>query len=215
MTEEDRYVPAAGRQVFTRLYDPVMALTMREDTWRSQLYARVVVDLPPGGVLADIGSGTGTFCIELADLRREATIIAIDGDPESIGIAQRKPGSERVSWKEGLATKLPLESESVDAVSMSLLLHHLNSEGKHGALREAKRVLRPGGHLYVADWGRPDSVTFTGFLLLRTLDGFPNTREHAQGLVPVLIGKAGFDEMVIWRRLRTFWGSIELISAVA
>jgi hypothetical protein len=32
-----RYVPAAGRTAFTRLYDPAMALTMRERTWRPRL----------------------------------------------------------------------------------------------------------------------------------------------------------------------------------
>lgn len=213
MTDTDRYVPAAGRGAFTRLYDPVMALSMRESEWRGPFTERLGRDLPRDGVAADVGAGTGTFAIDLADGRRDAIVIAVDGDPESIGLAQGKPGSERVRWVKGLATKLPLPDESVDVVSMSLLLHHLSSDTKRQALAEARRILRSDGHLHVADWGRPDSVTFVGFQFLRLLDGFDNTREHAQGSIPKLIGSAGFRDAAVWRRLRTLWGSMEFIVA--
>ena len=36
MADSERYVPAAGRRAFTRLYDPVVALTMREATFRAR-----------------------------------------------------------------------------------------------------------------------------------------------------------------------------------
>ncbi len=209
----DRYVPAAGRGAFTRLYDPVMSLSMRESAWRTALVERISLDLPEGGVAADVGSGTGTFAIELADTRRDATVLGIDGDPESIAISKSKPGSERVRWDEGLATGLPLADDSVDVVSMSLLLHHLSPEAKALALVEAERVLRPGGRLHVADWGKPDAITFAGFQLLRVLDGLVNTRDHAQGEIPKLVGAAGFEDVSVWRTLRTVWGSMEFISA--
>ena len=38
----ERYVPAAGRRAFTRLYDTVVALTMREATFRGRLCAQVL-----------------------------------------------------------------------------------------------------------------------------------------------------------------------------
>lgn len=213
MSDTDRYVPAAGRAAFTRLYDPVMALSMRENSWRKPFSERLGRDLPEGGVVADIGAGTGTFAIDLANNRRDAIVIAVDGDPQSIGLAQGKPGSERVRWTEGLATKLPLPDASVDVVSMSLLLHHLSSDSKRQALAEAQRILRSDGYLHVADWGRPDSVTFAGFQFLRLLDGFANTTEHAQGSIAMLINSAGFEDATVWRRLRTFWGSMEFIVA--
>jgi ubiquinone/menaquinone biosynthesis C-methylase UbiE len=215
MTEKEPYIPAAGRFAFTRIYDPAMALTMREGTWRLALRQRVSADLPEAGVAVEVGSGTGTFPIQLAGRRRDVSVIAVDGDPESIDLAKRKTDSDRVRWVEGLATELPLEDKSADVVSMSLLLHHLGAYGKRGALLEARRVLRPGGRLHVADWGRPDAITFVGFQLLRLLDGFSNTRDHAHGLVPSLIDATGFGEVTAWRRVRTFWGSIELVSAVA
>ena len=41
------YVPAAGFRAFTRLYDPVPAVTMRERRFRGVLADRVTRDLPP------------------------------------------------------------------------------------------------------------------------------------------------------------------------
>ena len=206
-------MPAAGRGGFTRLYDPVMSLSMRESSWRRAMVERVDRDLPKGGTLVDVGSGTGTFSVEIAGSRLDATIVGIDGDLESISLAKAKSGSDRVRWIEGLATDIPLEDERVDVVSMSLLLHHLSPDTKVVAVAEAKRILRPGGHLHIADWGRPDPVTFAGFQLLRLLDGIANTRDHAEGKIPALITSAGFKEVSTWRRLRTVWGSMEFITA--
>ncbi len=211
--DDDRYVPAAGHSAFTRLYDPIMALSMRESSWRTALVERTNLDLPEGGVAADVGSGTGTFAIELAAARHDSTVIGIDGDPESVAIAKSKPGSDRVRWDKGLATDLPLADDSVNVASMSLLLHHLSPEAKSSALVEVERVLLPGGRLHVADWGKPDAITFAGFQLLRVLDGFVNTSEHARGEIPKLIDATGFEEVSVWRTLRTAWGSMEFISA--
>lgn len=212
--EDERYVPAAGRSAFTRLYDPAMALTMREEAWRPALRARVSSDLPRDGIAVDVGSGTGAFAIQLADLRHDVTVIAVDRDYQAISLAKQKEGSDRIDWLHGLATELPVPDQSADVVSMSLLLHHLGASGKSGALAEAKRVLRPGGRLYVSDWGKPDLVTFAGFQVLRALDGPSNTRDHSRGLVGTLVVNAGFTEIFVWKRLRTIWGSLEFTRAV-
>src|SRR5947209_10404676 len=55
MTEGARYVPAAGRAAFTRLYDPAFALTMRERRLRPLLAEQLLASLPPGGTVVDIG----------------------------------------------------------------------------------------------------------------------------------------------------------------
>lgn len=210
----DRYVPAAGRMALTRLYDPAMALTMREGVWRPILRDYVLEVLPAGGTVVDVGTGTGTFAIALAAANPKAEVIAIDGDAGVLRLAQEKPGANRVSWREGLANELPLGDESTDAVVMSLLLHHLEPDAKRAALAEAQRVLRPGGELLVADWGKPKCALIrAGFLLLQLLDGFPSTRDHAAGRLPTFIEAAGFDEVTTRRRLRTPWGALELTSA--
>ena len=204
-----RYVPAAGRRGLTALYDPVMALTMREDAWRPRLVAAVTAGLRNGGVVADVGAGTGTLAAQLREARPDAEVIAVDGDPDVLARAALKG----VRGREGLATELPIGAGEADRVVMSLLLHHLAPADKLAALREAGRVLRQGGRLHVADWGAPDLLTGPGFLGLRVLDGFANTRDHGAGRLPGLIAEAGFATVTVTDRFRTPWGRLELISA--
>lgn len=204
-----RYVPAAGRRGLTGLYDPVMALTMREGTWRPPLVDLVVSGLPRRGAIADVGAGTGRLTLQLMQARPDADVVAIDGDPDVL----RRAAVKGVRGQLGLAGDLPLADDSVDRVVMSLLLHHLDRDTKLEALREARRVLRSGGRLHVADWGRPDVLTRPGFLGLQLLDGFANTSDHGAGRLPGLIEEAGFASVRSGDRFRTPWGRLELLSA--
>jgi ubiquinone/menaquinone biosynthesis C-methylase UbiE len=212
-TADPRYVPAAGRAALTRGYDPVMALTMRERAWRPALRDRVLAEVPQRGTVVDVGAGTGTLAIDLAQTRPGVEVVAVDGDAEALAIARAKPGSDGVEWREGLAGRLPLADGSADAIVMSLLLHHLTPAAKQAALTDAHRVLRPDGRLHVADWGKPhDPVMRGAFLLLQAIDGVANTRDHAAGRIPSFLADAGFASTT-WNRLRTSWGSLELIEA--
>jgi SAM-dependent methyltransferase len=209
----ERYVPAAGRRAFTRLYDPALALTMREATFRGRLCAQVLDGLPRGGAVVDVGCGTGTLGIALAG--DGADVIGVDGDHEVLALARAKPGAEAVQWRKGMATALPLAGATVDRVVMSLLLHHLDGRAKRAALAEAVRVLRPGGRLHVADWGRPRDRLMRGAAwALERLDGPEGLREHLDGAVPALLADAGFAAVAVHDRLRTGWGSLELLSAL-
>jgi ubiquinone/menaquinone biosynthesis C-methylase UbiE len=212
--QTQRYVPAAGRAGLTGLYDPVVALTMREPRWRPALLDRVAERIPRSGTVLDIGAGTGSFPIALAAARPDLTVIAVDGDPDVLARARAKRGAGAVDWREGLAGELPFAPATADAVTMSLLLHHLGPDAKRSALTDVHRVMRPGAWLHAADWGRPrGALPRVGFLALRVLDGFEGTRDHAAGRLSDLIAQAGFDHPQTWRRLPTVWGTLELISS--
>jgi hypothetical protein len=49
--------------------------------------------------------------------------------------------------------------------------------------------------------------------LLQRVDGARNTQEHADGLIPGIIAEAGFSQVRSYDRLRTVWGSLELLSS--
>ncbi len=214
MSSEGRYVTAAGLRSLTRFYDSIIAVTMREQLFRGRLAQQVTADLPDGARIADVGAGTGTFAIMLAAAVPAAEVIGVDGDPEALAIAREKPDSAAVEWRSGLADELPLADQSCDRVVMSLLLHHLDAEDKRAALAECHRVLRPGGRLHIADWGKPqDPLMRASLFTLAIFDGFDGIRDHAAGRLPLFLEAAGFPEVERHDRLRTAWGSLELLSA--
>lgn len=209
---EPRYVPAAGRRAFTRFYDPVIARTMREERFRGEMLRRVEADLPEGGTAVDVGCGTGTFALKLKGRRPDAQVIGVDGDAEILGVAQAKQGAPGIEWRQGLAQELPAEAGGADVVTTSLMLHHLLPEDKRAALAEMKRILKPGGHLHVADWGRPsDPLMSVLFYIVQIADGFDRTAPHRAGQLPAFIEGAGFNSPKRYGRVRTAFGVIELL----
>ncbi|HEX2086817.1 MAG TPA: class I SAM-dependent methyltransferase [Solirubrobacteraceae bacterium] len=212
MTE--RFVPAAGRAWLTGLYDPVVALTMRERTFRSRLVRQVLADLRDGGTVVDVGSGTGTLAIALAAARPDARVVGVEPDDAVRERARRKRGSERIEWLAGTADALPVAGAGADRVVCSLVLHHLPPPVRRAALREVHRVLRPGGRFHVADWGRPsDVITRAGAWAIQRLDGVETTADLVEGRLPELLAEAGLERAAVHDRLRTAWGALELSSA--
>lgn len=207
------YVPAAGFRKFTGYYDRILAVSMREQSWRVPLLRRLADRLEDASTVVDIGAGTGTLALQLAGLAEVGRVLAIDGDPEVTKIAQAKQGASEVEWILGKADKLPVESGVAAASITSLVLHHLDDETKVAALREARRILDSGGSHYVADWGRPDLIIRPGFLALRAIDGFDNTAAHARGEIPAMLEQAGFQSVEQFGRVNTVWGTVELLEA--
>lgn len=208
------YVPAAGRSAFTRLYDPVIAITMRESAWRPALVERVAARLPPAGTVVDVGAGTGALALRVAARRPDAHVVAVDGDETVLDIARTKAGAGAVEWREGLAGRLPIGDAQADAAILSLVLHHLTPEAKRAALEDILRVLKPGAALHIADWGRPEGwLPRLGFAALRLLDGRENTRDHAEGRLAQIVRDSGFARVEGEGRVATAWGTLELLTA--
>ena len=100
----------------------------------------------PAAVL-DIGGGTGPYARWLADLGYEVHLL--DAAPHHVEIASGIPGLASAVY--GDARSLPFADRSADAVLLFGPLYHLTEkEDRLLALREAARVLRPGGRVFAA-----------------------------------------------------------------
>ena len=214
MTEDARYVPAAGREFLTPFYDAFVRLTMREDIFRARVVDQVLAGLGPGGRVLEIGCGTGALTERLAAAAPEAAVTGLDGDQRVLERARARLAGTGVELVTARADEMPFADAGFDRVVASLLLHHLDDATKAAALAEAHRVLAPGGSLHIADWGPPAGVVpRVGFAALRALDGRENTAAHAEGRLPELIEAAGFSSVERRGRLATVLGTVEMLAA--
>lgn len=210
-----RYIPALGHAWLTGLYDPVMRATMRETTFKSRLIAQAGV--LPGHDVLDVGCGTATLTLAIKRAQPRAEVVGLDGDPEVLRRAAQKAAEAglTVTLDEGFSDQLPYADASFDRVLTSLLLHHLDRGAKRRTLTEIFRVLRPGGQLHVADWGRAaDPVMRAAFLLVQFLDGFATTADNVRGAIPAMMRDAGFTAVEETDRLRTLFGTLSLYRGV-
>jgi len=116
------------------------------DPDRSDLdvYAAIADELGAGRVL-DVGCGTGTFALLLADRGLEVT--GVDPAGGSLGVARAKPGAERVHWIHGDATSLPPMQVDLATMTGNVVQAIVDPPDWEATLRGVHGALRPGGHL--------------------------------------------------------------------
>lgn len=208
------YIPALKYHALTRYYDQVVSLTTRETTFKSALVDQTAP--LAGHHLLDIGCGTGALTQMFAEREQSLTITGLDADPGALDIARNRlvPVEQRVTLQQGFAQDMPFKLATFDVAVSSLLFHHLNRRQKLEVLNEIHRVLKPGGQLHIADWGKPSSLVQRGlFLLVQCLDGFETTRDSVEDLLPVLLEEAGFLDVASGAYIPTALGTIRLFQA--
>jgi ubiquinone/menaquinone biosynthesis C-methylase UbiE len=210
--QRQQFIPALRFDALTRVYDPVVALTSREGAFKRRLldHARI----RGGESVLDLACGTGTLAVEAKRRAPEARLSAVDADPAVLERARRKAdaaGAE-IAFAEALSTDLPYESRSFDVVLTTLFFHHLTDEAKLDTGEEIFRVLRHGGRLLMADWGRPqDPLMRMTFLSVQMLDGFRTTTSNVTGRIPEMLREAGLTRVSVLDRMRTPVGTIEIV----
>lgn len=99
--------------------------------------------------VVDVGCGDGWLVRSLAG--RGARVLGVDrfDAPLAVARAHQRVGGERYECAD--ARWLPLHDGAVDVTILFNSLHHVEVDGLDDALAEARRVLRPGGLLYVQE----------------------------------------------------------------
>lgn len=215
MKPRRRFLPALSYRWLTPLYDPLVRWTTHERAVKAALLDQA--DLRAGDQVLDLACGTATLTIAAKQRHPEARIVGLDSDGDILRQAREKTRRAGLSLRfdEALSHRMPYGDDLFNVVMSSLFFHHLDREAKLATLAEVRRVLKPGGELHIADWGKPGGVVMRGaFLLVQMLDGFDTTADNVAGRLPDMMRSSGFRDVCEQRRFATPLGTVALYSGV-
>jgi len=210
------YIPALRYESLTRFYDPVLRATLKENRFKRLLVEQAA--LRPGHRVLDVGCGTATLTILLKQACAEAEVTGLDGDAKVLDLARTKikAAGLDISLKQGLASEAPFPPASFDRIVSSLVFHHLTTEEKRRTLKRVRELLKSGGEVHIADWGKAQNPAMrVAFLAIQLLDGFSTTTDNVRGLLPTLMTDAGFRAVEETHREMTVFGTLSLYRGLA
>ena len=197
---------------------------LRSHTWRTveNSAAYLVPHLTAGASVLDVGAGPGTITVDMAERVAPGTVVGIDSSAEIVEQATRlaaERGLSGVRFETADLFDLPFADDSFDVVHAHQVLQHVGDPV--AALREMRRVARPGGVVAARDvdyhgcvWA-PENPGLQSWMdvyqaVHRGNGGEPDAGRHLKGWML----EAGFDEVAssasVWCFAsddeRTWWG---------
>ena len=113
-----------------------------------RFYADLIreLDVEDGDAVLDVGCGTGSVLCYIAD-KKQIKGFGIDVSENMVALARQK--NPAFSFVAGDSARLPYADGSMDTVMACMAYHHFPNQAAFR--REAWRVLKPGGSLYICD----------------------------------------------------------------
>jgi ubiquinone/menaquinone biosynthesis C-methylase UbiE len=202
------FTPAAGRDWLLPFYDFFTKLLGVEAVHRRIIEQSAI---QPGYRLLEIGCGTGNLSILAKKLYPSVEAVGIDPDPKALSIARKKARRAGVGleFQEAFSEQLPFPDTSFDRVLSAFMLHHIQPETKITALREAYRIIKPGGALLLADFEGGEHPR--GLHSRRLHHQNKPTRFHHT--ISFLLGEAGFAGVRMFHQQSTMLGRVAYYTA--
>jgi demethylmenaquinone methyltransferase/2-methoxy-6-polyprenyl-1,4-benzoquinol methylase/phosphoethanolamine N-methyltransferase len=158
----------------------------------------LLAKIKPGDRVLDVACGSGNLTLTAQSAAGPTgQVYGIDAAPEMIEVAKQKASraGSKVIFRVGLIEQLEFPDATFDVVITRLAIHHLPDDLKPRAFAEILRVLKPGGHLLIADFNPPanpvlrhvTSLFIGGHMMQTNVWGLPAMLEKA-GFVDVTSG---------------------------
>jgi demethylmenaquinone methyltransferase/2-methoxy-6-polyprenyl-1,4-benzoquinol methylase len=187
--------------------------------WKDATVARL--NPQPGETIVDSAGGTGDVARRAAKMARraqlrrggaDAKIVIVDYNAEMVAAGRERGFEPEISWAVGDAQRLPLPDASANAYVIAFGIRNVTDIS--AALREARRVLKPGGRFLCLEFSRPttealraayDAYSFKVIpeigarvagdrdayqYLVESIRRFPDQKRFA-----AMIGEAGFSQV--------------------
>ena len=146
------YVKTAFARIADRYVMTNHVLSMGMDVWWRRVVTRRIKALKPGSLL-DVASGTGDLALDIQDELPQTKVIATDFCAEMLEHASSR-GVHQTLVADAL--ELPFSDGEFDVVTVAFGLRNMADYGR--ALKEMRRVLKPGGSLFILDFSLPTGI---------------------------------------------------------
>ena len=197
----DGFAAASCDPITSNLYDQMQAGEIPEQALKASLGCgnpTALASLNPSEIVLDLGSGGGIDVLLSAKrVGPQGKAYGLDMTDDMLALArenQRRAGIENVEFLKGEIENIPLPDNSVDVVISNCVINL--SGDKDRVLREAFRVLKPGGRFAVSDvvvkGEVPDEVRHSMELWVGCIAGALQDRDYAAKL-----SRAGFETVEI------------------
>jgi len=148
--------PTYVKKAFARIADRYVmtnhVLSMGADVWWRRVVTRRIRELDPAKLL-DVASGTGDLALSIQKALPGCDVIATDFCAEMLEHASSR-GVRRTLVADAL--DLPFEDAEFDVVTVAFGLRNMADYAR--ALQEMRRVIKPGGHLFILDFSLPKGI---------------------------------------------------------
>tara|TARA_R110002096_G_scaffold436021_1_gene665216 strand:- start:87601 stop:88350 length:750 start_codon:yes stop_codon:yes gene_type:complete len=180
-SKKKRNLPATGSGAMFDNLAPRYDLLNRlmsfgvDKRWRKRTVRSL--QLQPGDKVLDLATGTGDLAISMAKKHPGVTVVGVDPSVKMLEVGRTKITksglTERIEMREGIGEELPFEDNTFNAVTIAFGIR--NCTDRPQAVREMKRVTKPGGRIGILELGEPRK----GFMA-------PVARFHIHQVVPRL-----------------------------
>ncbi|MBK6563888.1 MAG: class I SAM-dependent methyltransferase [Saprospiraceae bacterium] len=208
------YIPALGYDFLTAYYDLAIKLTMPEKKFRRILIEEI--NPQDGESILEFGFGTGQNLILVKNQNQSIKLTGLDIDPKVKDIANYKLAKNNLTVPLDLYSGniFPYPDNHFDKIYSCLVFHQLDAYTKTNCLKEIYRILKPGGELIIADWGKAENkIMRLAFGIVQMLDGFKTTNDNVNGKMPEYIASVGFENVKITQSLNTAIGTFSYFKA--
>ncbi len=162
--------------------------------------SRMIIEMAkvkPGDKILDVGCGSGNLTLTAKRYTgASGSVYGIDASPEMIEVARRKAQKSGIGavFEVGLIEKLNFPEAAFDVVISRLVIHHLPDDLKRQGFAEIRRVLKPGGLVFIADFKPPTNPILA--YIASILVGHRMMRTNVRDIPPMLM-ETDFVEVVM------------------
>ncbi|MGB5631817.1 MAG: methyltransferase domain-containing protein [Waterburya sp.] len=156
-------VESAARAVHAKIWSDgdINGDSMLRQSYHEALLKQL--SITPSDIL-DLGCGVGMSTLALQEVFPQAQITGVDLSPYFLSVAQYRGQENKheskhdIKWVHAAAESTDFPDNSVDLVSACLMFHELPTTAAQAIIKEAHRLLRPGGYLAIMDMNPQSEV---------------------------------------------------------